>query len=103
MQTALAISAKKHDTEITDEIAEKFYTALIHEIEKRIENEQPPIFLGTDYWPDSFLIDILESIGIQISMTVLPCKTRMRIDENKIEAYSGYAAPWETVWSSLPA
>jgi len=53
--------------------------------------------LSVDYHPDQILIEIGESVGIDVEYR-LPWKTSMIIRDDLVEVGKGYATPYKTIY-----
>lgn len=64
--------------------------------------EAAPRILSVDYDPCSELSQALAAAGIPQLIGVLPIKTIMWIDPDKVQVRYGYGSPRETIWTAAP-
>lgn len=66
--------------------------------------EQRPYYIGVDYGPNEMLSAALLAAGVEENEFrgyggILPVKTRMFIDNGKVEAKSGYGADMDVIYT----
>jgi hypothetical protein len=67
-----------------------------NELTRVLENYKPHSLM-VDYNPDGWLTQSLEAAGISSDMGVLPIKTRMHIEADKVEVSYGYGAEYVAI------